>query len=37
VLIEAAGGLSGAFGTIDIQGTQVVTGQDATRFFVRIP
>jgi autotransporter-associated beta strand protein len=34
VLIQAAGGLSGAFGSISSNGATVVAGQDGTSFFV---
>ena len=34
VLIQAAGGLSGAFSAVTAHGVAVATGQDATSFFV---
>lgn len=36
VLIDAAGGISGAFASIEAQGATVVAGQDTTRFFVTV-
>ena len=34
VLIDAAGGLSGSFGSIVANGASVTAGQDATTFYV---